>query len=548
VQWQARKTTGRIPRSTRVAPFLFKRKPKPKNAEKGNSAMKQTRFLSKKIFTLLAAVLLGVCMISGAYADILVGGDVKPAIDPGVWTGSTKVYIGYEDDAALSITGGDSVESFQAYVGYELDILGAVNVNGEGSAWNIDRDLKVSYIWGEGMLSITNGGSVAAGNVQVGNPNTTAGGTVIVDGANSSLTSENQLNLGTSYGAARLLVKNGGSVESQNGEVRSSTDLGSSKAFIDGAGSSWTLGNNMKVYNGGKLSVSDGAQLISSNALRVYNGGTLSISNSAQASQNYIDISSGGVVTVGVNSSLELDPDRTTNFYNSGTFRLVAGAGADSGTYTPANHKGSDGVIQALGGIRDAGTQEITVSDAVTAQGEGSATAVLDLMTNQRAVVTDTETGMSVGAAFLGSDEPKEISFTAEAVGGTDLDSLEGLLLEADKTLLSAWSISMDGYEIDADSPVYLSLFADTDADLLDLAIWCLLGDEWGVYDAADLAFDSAYASFTVYEEGKYAAAASSSFPVSSSFSESSPVPVPGAAWLLGTGLLGLIGIRRKKR
>jgi hypothetical protein len=36
--------------------------------------------------------------------------------------------------------------------------------------------------------------------------------------------------------------------------------------------------------------------------------------------------------------------------------------------------------------------------------------------------------------------------------------------------------------------------------------------------------------------------------PASLTISEASPVPVPAAAWLFGSGLIGLVGVARRKK
>ncbi len=65
--------------------------------------------------------------------------------------------------------------------------------------------------------------------------------------------------------------------------------------------------------------------------------------------------------------------------------------------------------------------------------------------------------------------------------------------------------------------------------------IWHYDRSAWSQYDAFDLAYDNTFASFTATGLSGYAV------------SGTAPVPIPAAAWLLGSGVIGLAGIRRRK-
>ena len=93
----------------------------------------------------------------------------------------------------------------------------------------------------------------------------------------------------------------------------------------------------------------------------------------------------------------------------------------------------------------------------------------------------------------------------------------------------------MNGYTVDSDNPIYLFLSVDSAADILDLAIWYCVSGGWSEYDATDLAFDGTYVSFTATELGGFAVTSSSA------------VPVPGALWLLGSGMLAIMSLRRRR-
>jgi hypothetical protein len=209
----------------------------------------------------------------------------------------------------------------------------------------------------------------------------------------------------------------------------------------------------------------------------------------------------------------------------------VAGAGAGAGTYTPMAYgtMSGTGAVQALGGIWNAASHTVSVSDAVT--GAAGSTLTADLSKTQRFLFTDGSTGKSVGASFQGATSSTSLVLTASAMGGGELVSLQGLL-DPGQAVLSGWDFATTGNT--TGNPVYLSLFAGTGQSLSDLDIWHYDGSAWGRYAASDLAYDNLYASFTVTGFSGYAV------------SGTAPVPIPAAAWLFGSGLLGLLGARRK--
>jgi hypothetical protein len=99
---------------------------------------------------------------------------------------------------------------------------------------------------------------------------------------------------------------------------------------------------------------------------------------------------------------------------------------------------------------------------------------------------------------------------------------------------LSAWNFSTTGYAVDDSNPVYLSLYAGSGQTLCGLSIWHYDGSTWSAYDAYDLAYDDTYASFTATGFSGYAVTGAT------------PTPIPAGLWLLGPGLAGLVGMRRR--
>ncbi len=519
-----------------------------------------------KVFNGLALILASLfIMTSAVQADILYTGDVYPD-DPATWTSSTKAYIGYSDEGSVTINNGSTMAVSKAYFGYEAGSEGTINVDGSGSSLTSSGTMFIGR-YGNGYLNITDGATVTQGATTYLACYEGAAAALTISGAGSSFSSSSPFYAAHKVDtSAQISILDGGSMTSSLaylGEVSDAT------AIIDGEGSSWEISRllytgsqstgaaSIFITNGGSVATTasdsvvylgyasgsttratidgEGSSLGTDNKLYVgYNGqSSLTVANGGAVTAGTVSINSSSAATVDVNSSLSAGSDGTIT--NNGTLRLVAGASATSGSYNPLTYGTltGEGTILALGGVLDAATNTVTVYDAVT-NAAGSDTVSLDLSSRQRALITDSSTGMSAGAGFLAATASTEISFTAAALSGTDLTGLETALAGGDYELLSAWVFSTEGYTVSEESPVYLSLYADADVNLSDLTVWYLNDGTWVEYDAEDLNFSGTYASFTATELGSYAVTAASS------------VPVPGAFCLLGAGLLGLAGMRRK--
>jgi T5SS/PEP-CTERM-associated repeat protein len=472
-------------------------------------------------------------------------------------TSGGDLAVGYQNSGSLTIKDGLKLSSNNGYVGYLAGSTGTATVSGTGSAWNMSSALNVGYN-GTGALSVTNGGSVTMTSslrtFNIGN-GSSGSGTVIVDGAASSVST-----LGTFYVGSRgtLHITNGATVtvgDSSNihdsagtyinsdgktgftyitngGKLLSSTSgsantyIGSSSKtgamIVDGLGSTWRAGWQTYVGLPGAGSTPSGT-------------GRLSISDGGSVTLRAVAVNDTSTLTtdVGKGSSLIVD-NGTGTITNSGTIRLVAGAAAANGTYTPLSYgtMSGAGTVQALGGKWNATDHTVIVSDAATTA-VGLATTI-DLSQTQRVLVTDAATGKSVGAAFQATTTSAPLSLTISAIGKDETASLEGLLASG-KSVLSGWTFSSTGYN--AGSPVYLSLCAGSATGLTDLMVWEYDGSSssWSEYTAYDLAYDKVYASFTTTALGTYAVTGTAT-----------PTPIPAAVWLLGSGLLGLIGVRRR--
>jgi len=428
--------------------------------------------------------------------------------------GSGSLGTGYSGSGTLTIADGVSVTSSSAYVGLRSGSTGAATITGSGTKWTNSGSLYVGDS-GTGSLNINNGGQVSNTSGYVGY-NSGSAGTVSVNGNGSTWINTSTLYVGYN-GIGNLSITNGGKVSNNNSRISNNTGASGSTVSVNGSGSSWSNAGTLYIgYTGsgtriGKLSISDGGAVTAN---------TVSIN---AVSSLTTDIGKGSSLTVG---------GGTGTITNNGIIRLVAGAGAANGTYTPvsAGTWAGTGTVQALGGIWDLNNHAVTVSNAITGTAGSALTA--DLATTQRFLFTDSAAGKSVGAGFQATASPTNLTMTASAISGSELTSLQSLL-GTGQAVLSGWDFNVtEGYA--EGNPVYLSLFAGTGHSLYDLAVWHYDGSSWSKFDASDLAYDNNFASFTATGLSGYAVTGTA------------PVPIPAAAWLLGSGLMGLVGFRRK--
>jgi T5SS/PEP-CTERM-associated repeat protein len=465
---------------------------------------------------MLAVVVAGLMVGSAAQAALTFTGDISPATDPSTWvggdTGGSNSYIGNTGIGSITVNGGSSLLSRFSEVGTQATATGTATVTGSGSTWTLGMNMFVGYS-GKGTLAITNGGFVNSSTIgstggYIGY-NAGSSGAVTVDGLGSTWTNTGNLYVARSA-SGKLSITNGGAVSNATGNIAYySGTLG--VVAVNGSNSTWTNNGSLNIgytgYTGvGKLSISDGGAVTAS---------TVSINASSTLTT---DLGKGS--TLAVSGTLT----------NNGAIRMAAGARTANGAYAPitAGTWAGTGAVQALGGVWNGTDHTVTVSSAATAAAGVAKT--IDLSTTQRVLVTDAATGKSVGASFMAAGSPANLTFSAITLNGSTQSLLQRALASG-QGVLSGWTFSTEGYT--AGDPVYLSLSAGSGHSLSDLAIWHYDGSSWAKYAASDLAYDNTYASFTVTGFSGYAVTGT--------------VPVPPTVWLFGSGLIGLVGIRRFK-
>ncbi len=527
------------------------------------------RQLKSFLCIMLAFLAAGLLSASAAQAAITMAGNVEPTTDPFTWIsgysstpGITTAYVGNTSNGSLTIDGGSSLNSFATYLGYTAGVTGSTVIAGSGSTWTNKAGNFFVGEYGIGVVDITNGGTLATNGFYTGHY-AGSSGTVHIDGSGSSVTSSGTFLVGM-YGNATLTITSGGTAASTGSiygiELGRS---GSGTVIVDGIGSTLTSATSLQVgrggngtmiiTNGGAVNTTKSTQIAinsASNSGVTVNGvgstwtaASIQVGSSGKA---YLSISDGGTVTataLSINSVSTLTTDvgygsllsissGTGTISNSGTIRLVVGAGVANGVYTPMYYGTlTSNTPVALGGAWNDTNHTVTVTAAAT--GIAGTPTTFDLATTQRVLITDPATGHSVGAAFQAATVPTNLTITASAI--SDLSGLQGQLA-AGKAVLSAWNFDITGTTTSESNPVYLSLFAGPDQNLSTLAIWHYDGSTWSAFTANDLAYDGTYASFTVTGFSGYA------------LSGTAPVPIPAAVWMLGSGLAGLIGFRKRSR
>ncbi len=208
--------------------------------------------MTKRIIVVMMVV--GLCAPM-AMAGFSASGDVSPA-DPATWWSGNAVYIGRTGAGSATIDGGSVAGSDYAYLGEQAGSVGAMTVDGAGSMWDLDGQLKIAY-YGDATLGITDGAAVYNGATSSIATFASATGVVTVDGAGSSWASAT-LYVGSS-GVGTLNVTGGGAASSSETQIGGGT-LGTGIVTVSGAGSTWSPSRKVYVgrYGDGTLNISDG--------------------------------------------------------------------------------------------------------------------------------------------------------------------------------------------------------------------------------------------------------------------------------------------------
>lgn len=174
--------------------------------------------------------------------------------------------------------GGRVTVARDASVGVRAGSDGAVQVSGAGSHWDVAGTLTVASS-GFGRVNVDAGGLATSAQADIGSGSNGASeradGVLTVTGADSRWSNGGDLRIGVAGGEGLLNVFDGASASTQNAYIGHSYAIGSGTAHVSGAGSRLSIGELLRVGQGGAtghLRVSDGGHASAAAAEVGYDG------------------------------------------------------------------------------------------------------------------------------------------------------------------------------------------------------------------------------------------------------------------------------------
>ena len=287
------------------------------------------------------------------------------------WTMTGRLDVGELGTGDLTISGGGNVTNHRGIVALGTDAVGTVNVMGANSTWTNNEEVQIGWN-GAATLNITDGGVVSnVGRGFIG-VNATSSSAVSVTGTDSEWNNGGELIVGN-LGLGTLSISGGGKVTSTHASIaKIAGAVPGSAVTVDGAGSSWTMGNG-HLYVGqeatGSLTISGGGMVsngivdigFGAGALNsfvkvtgsgstwsntgdlnvAWNGGaTLTIEDGGQVSNTQIGYiaknfnSTGDVTVSGADSSWDNGGDLLVGYRSGGSLTVTGGGAVTSNTAT----------------------------------------------------------------------------------------------------------------------------------------------------------------------------------------------------------------------
>ncbi|NNF41977.1 MAG: hypothetical protein HKO59_12540 [Phycisphaerales bacterium] len=292
------------------------------------------------------------------------------------WTDTGTTFLGNFGDGDLEIRSGGSVtwESVSR-IGDELGSTGSVLIDGAGSSLTVDAELFVGNN-GVGTLTATNGGTLTTSRVKIADERGSTG-TVDVIGPTASWTDSVEIFVGN-FGLGTLNISAGGTVAGLLGTI--GDDPGANgTVVVSGAGSSFDFTQQLTVADLG--------------------AGTLQLIDSATASALFITIGTQGVAA------------------GHGTLQ---GSVTSGGILRPDGVLSIDGVFAQVAGGRIEVTLASTGGDAVAVTGAATLNGALDVAFDAGSEPTCGQeflvlTAASVAGTFATVTAPENVEVTYEA-------------------------------------------------------------------------------------------------------------------------------------
>ncbi len=286
------------------------------------------------------------------------------------WTNSGQLIVGHNGDGELTITQGATVENTGSaaitFIGFSSGTVGRVTMTGAGSRWLIPGALRVGQS-GTGRLNVLSGAFVRSGLLTAIGNLSGSHGTVVVDGPGSTWEHQDELRIGSSVGTGQLTVSNGGSVEvTQALLVRPLGTLTLDRANLSAASLSVDSGA-LATIPSSTLSITgtitnNGQILLGSLSSSQIEGGTLVnnglLDGGARINAVLQNSASGEVRSSGANAMLFTEAGNT----NGGLIRLIGGAVEFTQDLVtePGGRVVGRGIFTAAGGHTLAGQMQLS--------------------------------------------------------------------------------------------------------------------------------------------------------------------------------------------
>ena len=461
----------------------------------------------------------------------------------GTHTVNVYLWVGYYGSGSYNLSNGD------LHVGSDEYIIGGSTFTQSGGTHTVDHELRVSPL---GSYNLSSGNLTAANEIiegsflQSGGTHTVVNDLALVSGSNPSISITYNLRGGTLdvggnvvNGASYSIINIDGGTLNVSGTTnvdsfRVGNDLGSTGNFTMGTGKSLIAeteiigasGSGTFINNGGTNTVTGSvvvAQNIGSHGTYHLAGGTLT---TPTVTNNDMLNYSGGALNADVQNAGTFNLSGAGvrviagNVVNTGTVKATNTVVAFNGNYTEAGHLVADPATLLFTDVlvTDAGYWVGNAQDSFFVSGNFENHSLQSMLWDTR-YATLTLNGNGTQNLFLAGDDL-----------GALYSGYANNFAWGDLTLDSGVSTHLWDGNGDLGAALYVGLFELGDG----------LGQLADIYSDFNIYYDPNL-SGNAYLGGQTYALNGSGFLIPAA------VPIPPAVWLFCSGLLGLIGVARRK-
>ena len=330
---------------------------------------------------------------------------------------TAAVFTGLEGSSnSLGIYDGGIVNSFVGIIGDTATATGnTVAISGLGSMWVNENQIYIGESGSGNTLTIDDGGVVSDASAYIGHSYGSSNNYVSVRGPGSRLVNSYNVYVGSSGSSNRLIIADGGRVESSHGYIGYGAAASNNSVVVSGVGSVWSNASTLHVgYVGASnsLMISDGGRVENStgyigligfirtdgnNAVSVTGEGSLWHNREAlylggyKSGTNWIDAGTGNSLTVEKGGWVQVGDVDINNLPDVGTSGgIMVGDASGTAEMIVANGSRVNSDIGFVGfvgfGTNASGLVTVTGDGSVwsnstgllVGQGAGSRVSVLD--------------------------------------------------------------------------------------------------------------------------------------------------------------------------